>query len=115
MIGDWAIFDGTAPRRTSLSLLMSVYHGLVEAEPIPLTPEILTKNNFVDCGDAGFQRLPDKIAPRHLTIYTNGPFSDGVPFRDKHLSMIEGIKHVHTLQQALRICGLDELADNFVV
>lgn len=84
-------------------------------EPIPITPEILKKNGFRDCGDAGFQRLPDDIAPKHLTIYDNGMFSDGVPFRDKNISLIHNINHVHTLQLALHLSGLDELADNFAV
>lgn len=81
-----------------------------DIEPIPLTPEILEKN--------GFKNKP------HFRTYEK----DGVPFFveiDKaelclgdcwdDNSIIYACQYVHELQHALRLCGLNELADNFII
>lgn len=89
-------------------------HFFDEIEPIPLTEEILEANGFVDRGHAGFQRLKDELCDRHLTFYMNGMmFGDGMPYEDDYCNMLHNIKYVHELQHALRLCGLNDLADNF--
>lgn len=85
-----------------------------------ITEEILELNDFVNrnCDNAGFQRLPDELANKHLTLYfEEGVFGVGFPdvSVDKELSVIRNIFYVHQLQQVLRLCGLNELADNFKV
>lgn len=84
-------------------------------KPIPLTPEILEKNGFSDRGKAGWQN-PDYDATYYLDGYM---FSKNVY---KHtlddsveVDVIHGIKYVHELRHALRLCELNELADNFKV
>lgn len=95
-------------------------------EPIPLTTEILVKNGF-----AMEQERPCKIYRLWLgDCYEEGfvciayhNFDDG-----QHISLhIEAIPphvlstltieftYVHELQHALRLCGLNELADNFKI
>lgn len=81
-------------------------------QPIPLTPEILEKNGFTkvnsqryDYGD------PDtdcyvKINPKKNMIHVNGRNAN---------SNLYSHSFVHELQNALRLCGLNELADNFKV
>lgn len=91
-----------------------------QLEPILLTEEILELNGFVNRNydNAGFQRLPDELANKHLTLYfEEGVFGVGFPdvSVDKELSVIRNIFYVHQLQQVLRLCGLNELADNFKV
>ncbi len=87
-----------------------------QIEPILLTPEILEANGFVSRADAGYQRREDELANRHLTYYENsGMLGVGLPFVDRSSDIIHRIKYVHELQQALRLCGLKELADNFKI
>lgn len=63
-----------------------------EFTPIPLTPEILEKND-----------LPNY---EWLKVGFQSEYGNITDFSIK-------IKYVHKLQQALRFCGLDNLADNF--
>ena len=78
-----------------------------EFEPIPLTPEILEKNGWKE------------------TEYWH-EYEDGNTIIQYSLSNIWGIineieiehfkcEYVHQLQHLLRLCGLNELADNFKV
>lgn len=95
-------------------------------EPILLTPEILEKNGFnkvlqPDCSNSyywefkKFEEGTDALL-YHIKAYSN-------PFRGMHifienfgdcatLSFNKQMESLHELQQALRLCGLDELADN---
>mgnify|MGYP003415568463 CR=1 FL=1 len=79
--------------------------GLIR--PIPITPEILEKNGWKE------------------TEYWH-EYEDGNTIIQYSLSNIWGIingieiehfkcEYVHQLQHLLRLCGLDELADNFKV
>ena len=78
-----------------------------QPQPIPLTPEILKKNGWKE------------------TEYWH-EYNDGNTIIQYSLSNIWGIineieiehfkcEYVHQLQHLLRLCGLDELADNFKV
>lgn len=85
---------------------------VVNFAPIPLTTEILEKNGFRFFKAAGeihpYYYLPHKFS---MKCAVNG---------DKHfyLDCIGAdirIYNVHELQHILRLCGLNELADNFIV
>lgn len=69
--------------------------------PIPLTPEILWKN----C------ESPDIVEwyPEHPTTAYHIHIEQG------YITIDGSIHYVHELQHALRLCGLKELADNFIV
>ena len=78
-----------------------------QPQPVPLTPEILKKNGWEE------------------TEYWH-EYKDGNTIIQYSLSNIWGIineieiehfkcEYVHQLQHLLRLCGLDELADNFKV
>ena len=82
-------------------------HDISKISPIPLTPEILEKNGWKE------------------TEYWH-EYNDGNTIIQYSLSNIWGIingieiehfkcEYVHQLQHLLRLCGLDELADNFKV
>ena len=84
-------------------------------EPIPLTPEILKKNGFVF--DCGFWTIAN---PRYNNVRMVTYYSIGDDVADVflgHWAFDENyaIDYVHELQHALRLCGLDELADNFKI
>lgn len=103
-----------------------VFFAYDEIEPIPITTEILEKNSFQRPEEErGFSepfivyvnddyRLSIKIYPKgridryhHLYIGI-GDYGD-----DPFISLY--INYVHELQHALRLCGLNKLANNFKV
>jgi len=79
--------------------------------PIPLTTEILEKNGFVRlgkqyniwmCRGFGFSlELVDGVF---------GYYEQGKPYHPTFIT-----KYVHELQHALRLCGQNDLADNFKI
>lgn len=95
-------------------------------EPIPLTSEILEKNGFDKVSQLGctnpysweykkFEEGTDEL------LYSIRAYD--TPFRGMYISIenhadcepinfSKQIEHFHEFQQALRLCGLDELADN---
>lgn len=130
-IGDWVKIDYNSQKvkvtavynnwidTSSISPLMS------KVSPIPLTPEILEKNGFELNGELPFRKEfricfnEDTEDERHLFVEYHHK-SDYVKLTYQtytgHHNGTNGIviNHcgVHQFQHALRICGLDELADN---
>lgn len=66
--------------------------------PIPLTPEILEKNGI------NLDMNVDLTKPL---------FSMGIHANDTCVK--KRFRYIHELQHALRLCGLEELADNFKI
>ena len=106
---------------------------IVDAEGIPITPEILVKNGFdpetfltaewekevyfkefsscvVEPDDSGKYIFG-------TTIYWNKKDGDGSPidWGTMYESRIYNLQYVHTLQHAMRVVGLSEIADNFKI
>ena len=80
------------------------YSRDLQVKPIPLTPEILEKNGW--WFDTEDKWLHDEV---NFIIETwNGRF------QCYDINQIK-LDSVHKLQHALRLCGLNELADNFKV
>ena len=98
MIGDWVNMDFNypptckSPRRLCLDDMIRIWQGQ-ECEPIPLTAEILEKN--------GLDKVPE------LSMVLN---RDTMPMY--HSPMLH---YVHELQHALRLCGLNDLANNIEI
>lgn len=128
MIGDWAIINENHPacpftRKLDIGDLSFFTHF----EPIPLTPEILEKNGLkyeVDYG--GYHR---SILGSHskdnepLICVQWNPQGEISQWEVSNKSgILTGVVAygyttiaVHQLQQILRLCGLEELADNFQI
>lgn len=114
MIGDWVIMrlpHNAYTETAQLDSVDAVLRGNLIAEPIPLTPEILMVN--------GFQEYP-QVYLKH--VKKDGTFVRITLLKDKNGNIyIHGVgriiylHYVHELQHALRLCGLTELADDFVV
>lgn len=122
MIGDWVMNpnDGkcykihtvTACEQTRLSNPYSLtdleFHL---GEPIPLTAEILEKNGFVFRGDN------DTMYGEYY-LHNQSTFAIKM-FNGYLVGMCMGedleFDYVHELQHALRLCGLNELADTFKI
>lgn len=86
-----------------------------QPQPIPLTPEILEKNGFVF--DCDFWTIAN---PRYNNVRMVRYCSIDEDATDAflgHWAFDENyaIDYIHELQHALRLCGLNELADNFKV
>lgn len=117
MIGDWVVntefgrniidtIDTIEPDRVWLK----EGHTYVPIEfiiPIPLTSEILEKNEFIlKEGEKGMYGVT--IAPYYMR--DDVPFEvfcDGEPFSIWFQDPVN-IKYVHQLQHALRLCGIEE-------
>ena len=83
-------------------------------EPIPITPEILEKNGFVKSAiEEGVYNFPDNNKALKERGFSLGYHGCGRWFITDHNLMM--ILYVHQLQQALRLCRLSELADNFQI
>ena len=99
--------------------------SVVYCSPIPLTPEILKKNGFYDRNTQWYCKKFGSYVCFDIAI--------SLVYREIEVSKVcgagtdcEEVEYgssivfsndicVHTLQHALRLCGLDELADNFKV
>lgn len=112
MIGDWVYSSFSDKPVKVKSINFTDGYGWVNTtlvpgtksdmslSPIPLTPEILEKNGW-------WQDEIDGTYHNTISVYgRKAPFSilDGVV-----------INYVHQLQHALRLCGLDDLADSFKI
>lgn len=105
MINDWVyLAKGYGkPKKGILKIdaldLHRISDGMLEVEPIPLTPEILEKNGFVESHVNGCFSL-------YTLIY------DGISFSLKYVRSVFqwlgplDFKYVHELQHALRLCGI---------
>lgn len=114
MIGDWVEMNLSPSVLNSYFKAQIVVSNLVSLEanydfdvrPIPLTEEILKANGRIYNG--GFAKY---LLNENLNVsydFSSRRFVFGC-------NRIEKIKYVHELQHALRLCGLNELADNLKV
>ena len=108
-------------------------HDMSTISPIPLIPEILEKNGFdpetfltSEWGkEVYFKEFPGCVVEPDnpgkyifgTTFHWNKTGGDGSPidWGTMYESSIHNLQYVHELQHALRLCGLNELADNFKV
>lgn len=114
MIGDWV--KDVSPngvffyKHIDHSDIDHCFYGRATYAPIPLTAEILKKNGFVFncCGRRywyeGFGLALDYGA-RGKELY----------LRLLRINRHVHIHYVHELQHALRLCGMNELANNFKI
>lgn len=114
-IGDWIEWMGNYCK-VDLPLLMTEYQYNIDSnnvKPIPLITEILEKNGFKQADafrkgygyDFPIQYIED-IYPIYLR--TNGIWNI-------QCAELIDIKYVHELQHVLRLCGLNELANDFKI
>lgn len=119
MIGDWVgrVFDDKRIiedyrqvdwiRTGEIGMCYQKVWSIGCIEPIPLTPEILEKNGF------WVMEKVDNGAEEYVAYATDGLIfhynrDNDYYFPNTPISW----KYVHELQHALRLWGLDELADN---
>lgn len=81
-----------------------------DTKPIPLTEDILKANGIPTNGDT-------HIFDSDINCYLELKFESGKLWWTINLAeyFIIPFTYVHELQRALRLCGLNELADNFKI
>ena len=129
MIGDWVetghlVYNKVQEiaRDNDMQWYISFACGITlfrmyEFGPVPLTPEILEKNGFV------FVKSSDKDTVWNgWWIYENLELGTCCLDREGNWPCCINItdsnvpcEYVHQLQHALRLCGLNEVADNFKI
>ena len=82
-------------------------HDISKISPILLTPEILEKNGWERNGIFMEKRI-DENTNLSWTDICGSVLSQGKYY-------MCDCNYVHTLQHALRLCGFDELANNFKI
>lgn len=102
MINDWV------KSRTGMNVrIVSIDHDYPSVyEPIPLTHEILEKNGF-RIGHHGTYHIWGFCIGNHY----DGQFTPYISLGCTH----KDLTYVHELQHALRLCGLNSLADNLKI
>ena len=115
MIGDWVFTRGQIEQVTS------IYDGYICTEhyedshdyyfdPIPITPEILEKNGFVQNPRSKSRRshqiCTDSVYISWWRGRLNILFKPFIGHSTNHVN-VDG-KYVHELQHALRICGIEK-------
>lgn len=121
MIGDWVLaqfINGDRYARISAIAIDCAVVSVGDREyehdydavlPITLTEEILKANGFLESIEEGTFYFPQEdINQLGYAIETD----DGEAFFITGHELIV-FDYVHELQQVLRLCGLEELADNF--
>ena len=78
-------------------------------EPIPITIEILTKNGFLPFGEDYYYEAKERNSTFKLYRQYGSRWYITV------CGVCQYIYYVHELQHALRLCGLNELANDFKI
>ena len=139
MVGDWVLINDAPHKIQAIDNIDAEiqaddelyyigedrYHSEDKVEGVPLTPEILEKNGWIQCKYETCKSLYEYkgLHLRHTMIKrSNGRWVanvDGIvekfPDEYTHSFLRINVFYVHELQHALRLCRLNELADNFKV
>ena len=145
MIGDWVLINGTPRKIQAIDSIDAeiladddLYyvgedrcHSEDKIEGIPLTKEILEENDWgYDC-ETYFHKSDIKSFPEtRITAFIKNVDKLHLEIRDNYLHIwfnyflnygrmdadaIVPIKYIHDIQHALRLCGLNEIADKFKI
>ena len=102
-IGDWILYSDKPVKVLQLS-----ENGKYDwVKPIPLTPEILEKNGWKN--DGLWHEYQDGKNIIQSCLPDMRGIINGIEIKEFQC------KYVHQYQHLLRLCGLDELADNFKI
>ena len=97
------------------------YHSEDKIEGIPLTPEILDKNGWLNGPYSRLSLQDGKWLEFYWNEHRLQQYWEGIDEWQNHTKQLElvfkagSIFYVHELQRALRCCGLWDIADNFKV
>ena len=131
MIGDWVevilnsekhfaqvqMIDGYGDNATSNECVCdAIYYSIDELKPIQLTVEILGRNEFKENRFGMYELERQNLyLERCGDAYWFGRSFDGSDFYGYAVVRAIKVKYVHELQHILRMCGMNELVDNFKI
>ena len=131
MLGDWVLINNTPHKIQAIDSIDAEiladdelyyigedrYHSEDKIEGVSITPEILEKNSIRKRRDEYAVFGWEGMKQWYVTLEDFKPQYDFwfITSSDRDLNISGQIRYIHQLQHALRICGLDELADNFKV
>lgn len=131
MVGDWILINNIPHKIQAIDSIDAEiraddelyyigedrYHSEDKIEGVPITPEILEKNGIRKRRDEYAVFGWEGMKQWYVTLEDFKPQYDFwfITSSDRDLNISGQIRYVHQLQHALRICGLDELADNFKI
>ena len=120
MIGDWVKLskgNWSKNRQVGLTDIEMIAESVYLAEPIPLTPEILEKNGWKDIsthtlkGCETYKLTYEQNSFDYtITVKLRGYFKLQ-SYDDGYYTLCEmdyGVKYVHELQHALKLCGIEK-------
>lgn len=120
MVGDWVWTIGhpvqvEAINRHKIGYLKKYWKNFEYVEPIPLTSEMLELNDIKKRGDKYVILGRENEKQWYVSLEDLKPQYDFlfITSSDRNLNVRGQIRYIHELQHFLRLCGLNELADNF--
>lgn len=115
MIGDWVCYDGDVE-----------YSCPIKIEGMDVSCDFCITSDRDDVGFGGVMPIPltAEILEKNGWVFNDVPFIDGWEFMgiticdwsiSCGINISMNVRYVHELQHALRLCGMNELADNFKI
>ena len=109
-VGDWVMIEGAPTKVWYLSADGEVNDTTYDIEPIPLTPEILEKNGFIDYEVGKGWYVLNVAGDLKVWLHRNShdwtfQLMEWSPLSTHEIGKVF-IKHTHQLQHALRLAGV---------
>lgn len=101
MIGDWVAVCSGEPFKIGIIDPDFLYWD--EVQPIPLTPEILEKNGFIEDGKRHWTLSDEYTGDDVIGLYE---VANGFAMLTSGLTI--GLQSVHELQHLFRLCGIEK-------
>ena len=114
MIGDWYWWEAEGkkyPLQVTKDTFKLSDEDISNFQPIPLTPEILEKNDILYRKPSFYFIINDDkdLECTHYIYQTiQNDWAIGVDTGAYNCSVFARIKHVHDLQHGLKLCGIDK-------
>lgn len=119
MIGDWVLYNPNVFIEDEYELPKDCYPTKIGCgedidlaiedcySPIPLTPEILEKNGFVE-NKYGEMILDEELGTSEIYLVLEPTYDEEYYWWKVNNELIAKIKSIHELQHVLRLCNLDK-------
>ena len=111
MVGDWLYITDHPMRKEAKQVKPEHFlRSLVVFEPIPLTLEILEKNDILYEKQSYYYVIEDDkdLECTYYIQQVQGDWTIGVDIGAYDCSAFARIKYVHELQHALKLCGIEK-------
>ena len=113
MTGDWYWWEAEGkkyPLQVTKDTFKLLDEDISNFQPIPLTPEILEKNDILYEKQSFYYVIKDdkNLECTYYMQRVQGDWVVGVDIGAYDCSVFARIKYVHELQHALKLCGIEK-------